>query len=86
MELDNSFNLICDFVNQKTIIEFFLENKKLKEAQQIVDLLIKNDINNSSLKIIYFDLAQLLNFQRFNLNNLVNIDTNEEEFIFENAG
>lgn len=40
MDLDNSYNLICDFVNQKTIIEFFLENKKLKEANQIVDHLI----------------------------------------------
>ena len=57
IDLDNTFNLMCDFVTQKTLIEFLLENKKMKEANQIVDDLIKNNYDNSSLKILYFDLT-----------------------------
>ena len=46
IDLDNTFNLMCDFVNQKTLIEFLLENKKMKEANQIVDNLIKHNSDN----------------------------------------
>ncbi len=85
IDLDNTFNLMCDFVNQKTLIEFLLENKKMKEANQIVDDLIKNNYDNSSLKILYFDLTQLLYFKKFNLNDLMNIDNQEEQFMMEQS-
>ena len=75
MVINKSFNLIIDFENQKSLIEYLLEKERIKEVNFIVDYLIKNNNeNNDSLEIIYPDLMQLLYFKKFNLNDFLNID------------
>ena len=79
MVINKSFNLIIDFENQKSLIQYLLEKERIKEVNFIVDYLIKNNNeNNDSLEIIYPDLMQLLYFKKFNLNDFLNIDKQEE--------
>jgi hypothetical protein len=42
MVMDSSFNFVCDFVNQKTIIQLLIEENKIKEVNFIVNYIIKN--------------------------------------------
>jgi hypothetical protein len=57
MVLNKSFNLIIDFENQKTLIQYLLEIERIKEVNFIVNYLIKNNNkNNDSLEIIYPDI------------------------------
>jgi hypothetical protein len=52
MVLNKSFNLIIDFENQKTLIQYLLEIERIKEVNFIVNYLIKNNTkNNDSLEI-----------------------------------
>jgi len=57
MVINLSCNLIIDFENQKSLIQYLLENKRIKEVNFIVNYLIKNNNkNNDSLEILYPDL------------------------------
>ena len=61
MVIDSSFNFICDFVNQKTMIQYLLEKNKIREVNFIVNYLIKNSNEfDKSLEILLIDITQLL--------------------------
>ena len=75
MVINKSFNLIIDFENQKSLIQYLLEIDRIKEVNFIVNYLIKNNNkNNDSLEIIYPDIMQLLYCKKFNLNDFLSID------------
>ena len=42
MVMDSSFNFVCDFLNQKTMIQLLIEKNKIKEVNFIVNYIIKN--------------------------------------------
>ena len=61
MVIDSSFNFICDFVNQKTMIQYLLEKDKIREVNFIVNYLIKNSNDfDKSFEILLVDITQLL--------------------------
>ncbi len=58
MVIDNSFNFMCDFVNQKTMIQYLLEKNKIIEVNFIVNYLIKNSNEfDKSLEILLIDIT-----------------------------
>jgi len=74
MVIDSSFNFICDFVNQKTMIQYLLEKNKIREVNFIVNYLIKNSNEfDKSLEILLIDITQLLYCKQFNLNDFLSI-------------
>ncbi len=57
MVIDSSFNFICDFVNQKTMIQYLLEKDKIREVNFIVNYLIKNSNDfDKSFEILLIDI------------------------------
>ena len=74
MVIDSSFNFICDFVNQKTMIQYLLEKNKIREVNFIVNYLIKNSNEfDRSLEILLIDITQLLYCKQFNLNDFLSV-------------
>lgn len=74
MVIDSSFNFICDFVNQKTMIQYLLEKNKIREVNFIVNYLIKNSNEfDRSLEILLIDITQLLYCKQFYLNDFLSL-------------
>jgi uncharacterized alpha/beta hydrolase family protein len=56
--IDSSFNFICDYVNQKTMIQYLLEKNKIREVNFVVNYLIKNSNEfDKSLEILLIDIT-----------------------------
>ena len=67
-----------DVFKRKSIIEGLVEAKKLKEVIYLVNEIIKNNQDQISLNILIQDLPMLLEFQKSDLNNFLNISLEEE--------
>ena len=67
-----------DVFKRKSIIEGLVEAKKLKEVIYLVNEIIKNNQDQISLNILIQDLPMLLEFQKVDLNDFVNISLAEE--------
>ena len=56
--MDSSFNFVCDFVNQKTIIQLLIEKNKIKEVNFIVNYLIRNSNKfDKCLEILLIEMS-----------------------------
>ena len=73
-----------DVFKRKSIIEGLVEAKKLKEVIYLVNEIIKNNQDQISLNILIQDLPMLLEFQKSDLNNFLNISLEEEFTLLTN--
>jgi hypothetical protein len=69
---------MSDFTKRESIIEAFVQVKKMKELDYLVNSILKNDSDQLKLNLIIQDMPMLLEFKKVNLNEFFNIKITED--------
>ena len=69
---------MSDFTKRESIIEAFVQVKKMKELDYLVNSILKNDSDQLKLNLIIQDMPMLLEFKKVNLNEFFNIKFSED--------
>lgn len=60
MEITSNFDMICDVLKQKSVIELLYEKNKEKELKYLINYLVMSEDTKNSSKIISGDLLLLM--------------------------
>ena len=77
-----NYDLKIDLLNDKSMIQFLFENKKVVEAKYLVKKIIEITNQNNFWKIIVCDMPILM-LKKINIHDFLDISAEEENEIYK---